>query len=89
MQQTIEYAWLMENWDQIDANVALTGGAVFDYVSGELKRGPKWMTDYYLEWLVRAVITPQRYAGRYLHDIPLFFYRILRQRIYGKPDLFR
>jgi N-acetylglucosaminyldiphosphoundecaprenol N-acetyl-beta-D-mannosaminyltransferase len=85
----LQERWLFENWTRLDVRVAITCGALFEYLSGDLKRGPKWMTDYYLEWLVRAVITPQRYAGRYLHDIPLFFYRILRQRIYGKPDLFR
>jgi UDP-N-acetyl-D-mannosaminuronic acid transferase (WecB/TagA/CpsF family) len=42
----LQERWLMENWDHIDANVALTGGAVFDYVSGELQRAPCWMTRY-------------------------------------------
>ncbi len=36
----LQERWLMENWDRIDANVALTGGAVFDYVSGEFQRAP-------------------------------------------------
>lgn len=27
----IQEKWLMENWDQLDVNIALTGGAVFDY----------------------------------------------------------
>ena len=40
----IQERWLMENWDRIDANVALTAGAMFDYVSGELRRGPRWLT---------------------------------------------
>lgn len=29
----------MHHWDRLDARVALTGGVVFGYVSGELKRG--------------------------------------------------
>lgn len=73
--------WLMENWSRIDANVALTGGAVFDYVSGELRRGPKWMTDHGLEWLARLLIEPRRLWKRYLFGNPLFFYRVLKQRL--------
>jgi UDP-N-acetyl-D-mannosaminuronic acid transferase (WecB/TagA/CpsF family) len=41
----------MQNWERIDARVALTGGAVFDYVSGELRRGPRLLTDNSFEWL--------------------------------------
>ena len=41
----LQERWLFDNWERLDVNVALTGGAVFDYVSGELRRGPKWMTD--------------------------------------------
>jgi len=73
--------WLMENWDRVAANVALTGGAVFDYVSGELRRGPRWMTDNGLEWLARLAIEPRRLWQRYLIGIPLFFWRILKQRL--------
>ncbi len=72
--------WLSENWERINANVALTGGAVFDYVSGELKRGPKWMTRYGFEWLARLIIEPQRLWHRYLIGNPLFIWRVLKQR---------
>lgn len=72
--------WLMQNWERIDANVALTGGAVFDYVSGELRRGPRWMTDHGLEWLSRLFIEPRRLWRRYIIGNPLFLLRVLRQR---------
>jgi len=76
----IQERWLMENWERIDANVALTGGAVFDYVSGELRRGPRWMTDHGLEWLARLIIEPRRLWKRYLIGNPLFMWRVLKQR---------
>jgi N-acetylglucosaminyldiphosphoundecaprenol N-acetyl-beta-D-mannosaminyltransferase len=72
--------WLLENWDRIDANIALTGGAVFDYISGELIRGPRWMTDHGLEWLARLIIEPRRLWKRYIVGNPLFLWRILLQR---------
>ena len=38
------------------------------------------MTQHYLEWLARLLISPRRYAWRYLRDLPLFTYRITRQK---------
>lgn len=73
--------WLRENWDNIDAHVALTGGAVFDYISGELKRAPKWMTDYGLEWLGRLIIEPKRLWKRYVVGNTMFLSRIMRQKL--------
>jgi len=77
----LQEQWLMENWDHIDANVALTGRAVFDYVSGELHRAPRWMTDNNLEWLGRLLIEPHRLWKRYLVGNPLFLWRVLKQRM--------
>jgi N-acetylglucosaminyldiphosphoundecaprenol N-acetyl-beta-D-mannosaminyltransferase len=72
--------WLHENWDAIDANIALTGGAVFDYASGKLTRGPKWLTDHGLEWLARLLIEPRRLWRRYLIGNPRFIWRVLKER---------
>lgn len=77
----LQEKWLSENWDNIEANVTLTGGAVFDYISGELKRGPKWMTDNGFEWLARLLIEPRRLWRRYIIGNPLFLYRVLKQRL--------
>jgi len=81
----LQERWLMENWDRIDANVALTGGAVFDYLTGELRRAPRWLTAHGLEWLGRLVIEPRRLWKRYLLGNPLFLWRVLRQR-WRSPD---
>lgn len=80
----LQERWLDENWDRLQVNVAITCGALFEYLSGDLRRGPKWMTDHYLEWLARMVISPRRYTLRYLYDIPVFFYRTMRQRLNEK-----
>ena len=78
----LQERWLMQNWDRVDARVALTGGAVFDYVSGELRRGPRLLTDNGFEWLARLLIEPGRLWRRYVVGNPLFLLRVLRQR-YG------
>jgi N-acetylglucosaminyldiphosphoundecaprenol N-acetyl-beta-D-mannosaminyltransferase len=79
----LQERWLMENRHRLDAGVALTGGAVFDYVSGGLRRGPRFLTDNGFEWLARLLVEPHRLWRRYLIGNPLFLLRILRQR-FGK-----
>ncbi len=51
--------WLMENHERLNARVALTGGAVFDYVSGEARRGPKILVHNGFEWLARLLADPE------------------------------
>ncbi|PWT93469.1 MAG: glycosyltransferase [Acidobacteria bacterium] len=77
----LQEQWLRENWDLLDVNIGLTGGAVLDYVAGVLKRPPQWMNDSGLEWLGRLILEPRRLWKRYLFGIPIFFWRILKQRV--------
>jgi len=73
--------WVDEHRHRIEAPVVLTGGAVFDYVSGRLRRAPGWMTDHGLEWLGRLLIEPRRLLPRYAVENPLFVARIVWQRL--------
>ncbi len=77
----LQERWLMENIEGLDAGVVLTGGAVFDYVSGRLRRGPRFLTDSGFEWLARLLVEPRRLWRRYLLGNPLFLLRVLRQRL--------
>jgi N-acetylglucosaminyldiphosphoundecaprenol N-acetyl-beta-D-mannosaminyltransferase len=77
----LQERWLMENRHEIEAGVALTGGAVFDYVSGGLRRGPRLLTDNGFEWLARLLVEPRRLWRRYLIGNPLFLLRVLGQRL--------
>lgn len=77
--------WLMENWNDIDANIALTGGGVFDVVSGRVRRPPRFLTDHGLEWLGRLLQEPKRLWRRYLVGNPVFVLRVLRQRFIFAP----
>ena len=72
--------WIRENWDAITARLVFPCGAIFEYVAGDLKRGPGWMTNNYMEWLARMMISPRRYITRYLRDNPKFLWRILKQK---------
>lgn len=76
----LQERWLMENRRALDFGVALTGGAVFDYASGRLRRGPPLLTDNGLEWLARLLVEPRRLWRRYMIGNPTFLARVLAQR---------
>jgi N-acetylglucosaminyldiphosphoundecaprenol N-acetyl-beta-D-mannosaminyltransferase len=77
----LQERWLMENRHRLDASVALTGGAVFDYISGRLRRGPRFLTRSGFEWVARLLVEPRRLWRRYLVGNPLFLLRVLEQRL--------
>lgn len=81
----LQERWLAENWSSLNVRVAITCGALFEYLSGDLRRGPRWMTQSYLEWLARLLISPRRYLRRYLRDLPLFACRVFRQKRQPQP----
>jgi N-acetylglucosaminyldiphosphoundecaprenol N-acetyl-beta-D-mannosaminyltransferase len=81
MGMPLQEYWLMENRNRLEVGVVLTGGAVFDYVSGGLRRGPRVLTDSGFEWLARLLIEPRRLWRRYLIGNFLFLLRVLRQRL--------
>lgn len=80
----LQERWLLENWESLEVIIALTGGAVFDYVSGELRRAPRLVTANGLEWAGRLAIEPARLARRYMIGNPLFLWRVLAQRVTGR-----
>ena len=80
----IQEEWLSRHWQRMEANIFLTGGAVFDYASGTLRRAPGWMRTLHLEWLFRFLQEPRRLFKRYVFGNLYFFYRVLAERILGK-----
>lgn len=77
----LQERWLKENWGRVNAGVAITLGAIFDYVSGDLRRGPRFLTDNGFEWLARLFIEPRRLWRRYVVGNPIFLTRVLVQRL--------
>lgn len=56
-------------------------GATIDFISGELKRAPKWMQRIGMEWFFRMLIDPKRLVKRYIIDDLPFFWLILKQKL--------
>jgi N-acetylglucosaminyldiphosphoundecaprenol N-acetyl-beta-D-mannosaminyltransferase len=84
MGMPIQERWLQENWDELEAKVAITAGALLDYISGEKRRPPRVLTDHGLEWLGRIFVEPSRLWRRYLIGNPIFIWRLLRERSGGR-----
>ena len=72
--------WIMDNIDKLDVNIILTGGAVFDYVSGKAKMTPDFYYKYKIEWLYRFIQEPKRLFNRYIIGNPLFLTRIFLEK---------
>ena len=82
----LQERWILENKSDLQVRVFLAAGALFDYISGEMWRAPRWMTDNGFEWLGRLVREPRRLWRRYLIGIPVFFARVLKQKL-GLPSI--
>jgi N-acetylglucosaminyldiphosphoundecaprenol N-acetyl-beta-D-mannosaminyltransferase len=58
--------WILDNLEQITANVILPSGAAIDYVAGAIPTPPRWAGKLGLEWLFRLIAEPKRLWQRYL-----------------------
>lgn len=77
----LQESWILANINCLEAHVFLPLGACLDFYTDTVARGPRWMTNYGLEGLTRVFIEPQRLWKRFLLGYPLFFYRVLKQRL--------
>jgi len=71
--------WLVENVPNLTANIAMSVGAMFDFVAGHKSRGPAWLTESGFEWLTRLATEPGRLGRRYLIGNPRFMWSVLVQ----------
>jgi len=76
----LQERWIKENWEQIDTNVVLPVGALFDYLADDVPRAPNWMTGHGFEWLGRLIYEPGRLWQRYLIGNPRFMMNIIKER---------
>lgn len=60
--------WIYENYQKYDAKVSICAGATVDFLAGNVKRAPKWMSNHGLEWFYRFTKEPKRMFKRYFVD---------------------
>jgi len=75
--------WVHRHRRLIEASAVWCIGAAMDFVSGRVKRAPRWMRENGMEWLFRLLLEPRRLFTRYVVGNPLFLARVLTQRMRG------
>jgi N-acetylglucosaminyldiphosphoundecaprenol N-acetyl-beta-D-mannosaminyltransferase len=83
----LQEKWITEHRQHLQPLVVFSVGAMFDYVAGNVRRGPRWLTHHGFEWLTRLVIEPRRLWRRYLLGLPEFALLVSRQWIAARPRL--
>lgn len=73
--------WVIDNKEKLTTNVVIAVGDGIKIFAGTKQRGLKVIQKIGLEWLVRLVYNPKLYWKRYLIGIPLFIFRIIKERI--------
>jgi N-acetylglucosaminyldiphosphoundecaprenol N-acetyl-beta-D-mannosaminyltransferase len=75
--------WMYEHQGKIKATMVGVGAA-FPFLAGQLKRAPKWIRDFCLEWAFRLMMEPRRLFKRYFVTNTVFLLMITRQLLYQK-----
>ena len=73
--------WLAKNHSQLKIKVGWCVGGLFDFVSEEKSRCPKWLGDLGFEWLFRLLTEPKRLWQRYLVGGPEFLFRVIKLKL--------
>jgi N-acetylglucosaminyldiphosphoundecaprenol N-acetyl-beta-D-mannosaminyltransferase len=75
--------WIAENHHAAGATVAVQVGGSFDFITGRLRRAPRWMQRAGLEWLYRFLQEPRRLGVRYARNL-WFLCRLALGALFGK-----
>jgi N-acetylglucosaminyldiphosphoundecaprenol N-acetyl-beta-D-mannosaminyltransferase len=73
--------WIDKYFHTYEVPLAIEVGASFMFISGQMKRAPRWMQKYGFEWFWRLLHEPRRLWKRYLLRDLTFFYHILKQKL--------
>lgn len=82
--------WFNRNRHKLQVPVAIGVGGTFEFITGSVKRAPKWMQRLNLEWLFRITQDPARLWRRYATGLvklavltsPLIYYRARELALY-------
>ncbi len=64
--------WILQQRQQLNANLLIGVGAFLDFLAGDKPRAPQLIRRLRLEWLYRLSIEPSRLLRRYTLDIIIF-----------------
>lgn len=78
--------WMAEHKGKV-CGLMLGVGAGFDFHAGTVKRAPRWMQEWCLEWLYRLLQDPKRLIRRYADTNLSFIYHVLRENRQVKEEI--
>lgn len=67
--------------DLIQTPFIMGVGGSFDVVAGFVKRAPKWMQEYGMEWFYRTLQEPRRMWRRYLFGNSSFIFLVFKEKL--------
>ena len=68
----LQERWILDHREALAPRLLIGGGAVLDFLAGDVPRAPAWIRRLRLEWLYRLSREPRRLARRYTVDILRF-----------------
>ena len=71
--------WIAANLDKIPVTCAMGVGGSFDYISGKIKRAPKILRSFGLEWAYRLINEPWRIKRQAV--LPKFAYLVIKEKL--------
>lgn len=71
--------WINMHFRKSGVPVSIGVGATIDFLAGSVRRAPRWMQRFGLEWIFRLLQEPRRLFRRYFTGLWVFSYAILRQ----------
>ncbi len=85
-----DYIWVglgapkQEKWmyqhEKTFRGIMIGVGAAFDFHAGTVKRAPRWMQEWCLEWLFRLFQDPKRLFKRYIYTNFKFIWLLIRKK---------
>ncbi|MDO9185005.1 MAG: WecB/TagA/CpsF family glycosyltransferase [Bacteroidia bacterium] len=76
----IQEKYIKDNYDLLNVNVFLSGGGALDFISGNVKTAPSFISKIYMEWFYRLCLDPKRLWKRYLIGNFMYIYYVLKYR---------
>jgi beta-1,4-glucosyltransferase len=73
MGNPLQESWILDNANVLSARLFIGVGALFDFLSGQKSRAPRWVRKLRMEWFYRLCHEPRRLGRRYTLDALLFF----------------
>ena len=73
--------WAAEHQDGLNVPVLMPVGAAFNFLSGNVRRAPRWIQRIGMEWLFRLAMEPRRLVRRYAVTNSQFMVGVLRETL--------